>query len=88
MRDSLARAWAVLCLVAGLLIPRFITEKVAIEHNGGEDGGWADWDIVCSLEDVEPGEVFDGIATVDAFTWLGRGVTYRIGDFQPWPGTV
>ena len=65
------------------LIPRFITEDVAVAMVGG----WENWDafeIVCSMEDVEPGERFDGIAEVDAFMWFGIGVTYRVGNFRAW----
>ncbi len=58
------------------LIPRFITEDVAVAMVGSE--------IVCSMEDVEPGERFDGIADVDAFMWFGIGVTYRVGNFRKW----
>jgi len=30
--------------------------------------------------------LFDGIAEVDYFTWLGFGITYRIGNFRNWEG--
>lgn len=66
-----------------VLVPRFITEDVAIERVG-DGSSWDDFMIVCSLADVDPGERFDGIATVEAFQFLGIGVTYRIGNFRPW----
>ena len=67
------------------LIPRFITEDVALRYAGnGLEEGWGCSEIVCSMEDVEPGERFDGIAEVDAFMWFGIGVTYRVGNFRAW----
>lgn len=66
-----------------VLIPRFITEDVAIERVGGGNT-WDAFAIVCSMADVQPGERFDGIATVDSFQFLGMGITYRIGNFRPW----
>lgn len=65
------------------LIPRFITEDVAVAMVGS-GGNWDAFEIVCSMEDVEPGERFDGIAEVDAFMWFGIGVTYRVGNFRKW----
>lgn len=65
------------------LITRFITEDVAIDRvtPGNE---WKDFEIVCSLADARPGEVFGGIAEAESFSWLGFGITYRIGNFRPW----
>ena len=53
-------------------------------RHGGRRGNWDAFEIVCSMEDVEPGERFDGIAEVDAFMWFGIGVTYRVGNFRKW----
>lgn len=68
------------------LIPRFITEDVALRHVGsGSD--WSEWDsfeIVCAMSDISQGEEFDGIAEADSFTWLWFGISYRIGNFRPW----
>lgn len=65
------------------LIPHFTTYDVAIERIS--DGNrWGDFEIVCCLCDVEPGERFDGVATVDSFEFLGLGITYRIGNYRPW----
>ena len=68
------------------LIPRFITEDVALRYVGDDfTATWSEWDdyeIACSLTDVEPGEYFDGIAEVDCFTWLGIGFAYRLGNFR------
>ena len=66
-----------------IIVPRFITEDVAMEQIApGSD--WDSFEIACSMSDVQPGEVFDGIATVDSFAWLGLGITYRIGNFRRW----
>lgn len=68
---------------ADIIVPRFITEEVALAHVGpGRD--WDDYHLVCSLSAVRPGERFDGVATVDSFTWLGMGLTYRVRDFRLW----
>lgn len=66
-----------------ILLPRFITEDVAMEQIA-PGSGWDSFDIACSMSDVRPDEVFDGVATVDSFTWLGIGITYRIGNFRRW----
>lgn len=66
-----------------VLVPRFITEDVAIKRVGNSSS-WDEFEIVCSLADVDPGEQFDGIATVDCFQFLGIGISYRIGNFRPW----
>lgn len=68
---------------ADILIPRFITEDVALMRVG-PGSGWDDFEIACSMIDVQPGERFDGVASVDAFQWLGFGFAYRIGDFRVW----
>ena len=39
------------------------------------------------MNDVQPGEAFDAVATVDSFGWLGFGVPYRVGECRPWPTT-
>jgi hypothetical protein len=80
----LKTTWAVLYALYDFLIPRFLTEEVALERAGLEDG-WDDFDIVCALRDVQPGEKFDGIAEVDSFVWLRWGFTYRMGNFRYWP---
>lgn len=71
-------------VIGGLkyLVPRFITEDVCLERVGPGDGMGA-FNIACSLDDVLPGERFDGVATVDALVWLCFGVTYRVGEIRP-----
>ena len=69
-----------------ILIPRFITEDVALAFMGGGAIDNVDsYAIVCAMADIEPGERFDAIATVDAFQFLGFGMTYRIGNVRLWP---
>lgn len=73
----------VLLFALDILVPRFITEDVAMERVApGSD--FDCFDIACSMADVRPGEIFDCVATVDSFTWLGLGLTYRIGNFRSW----
>lgn len=68
-----------------ILVPRFITEDVALSFSGhGAATDWGNYAIVCSMADVGPDEWFDGVATVDSFQFLGFGVTYRIGNFRRW----
>ncbi|WP_273761552.1 hypothetical protein [Aeromonas hydrophila] len=62
-----------------LLVPRFITEDVALELL--EDG----YHPVCSMDDVRPGERFDGIVAMRSFTWLHVALFPRIvGEVRPW----
>ncbi|BBQ26452.1 hypothetical protein [Aeromonas sp. WP2-W18-CRE-05] len=62
-----------------LLVQRFITEDVALELL--EDGCHP----VCSMEDVRPGEEFDGIVAMRSFTWLNVASFPRIvGEVRPW----
>lgn len=85
MRDAASAAWRFLCYAADFLVPRVITEDVALERIG-PGGSLDDWAISWRLQDVRPGEVFDAVGTVDSFTWLGFGITYRMGNVRPWPG--
>ena len=63
------------------LVPRFITEECAVNRIGYSDL----WDIECCMDDIEAGEVFDGIATMRCFTWFGIGFfPVRVGPIKPW----
>lgn len=63
-----------------LLLPRFITEEAAMELVDGE------WQPVCSMEDVEPYEMFDGVGTIRGFNLFGRMIRPQlIGEPTPWP---
>lgn len=68
-------------------IPRFITEDVAVALR--PDG---DYDLVCAMEDIdyEAGECYDGVITMNSFTFLGWawpvGLSDRVEmDVRPWP---
>lgn len=59
--------------ILDILIPRFITERVAlIEANDGH------LEIACALSDVRPGERFDAIATMRGVNLLGRIIFPRM----------
>lgn len=63
-----------------LLVPRFITEDVAIDGNA-QNG----YSVVCCMEDVDPGEQFSGIATIRCFNLFGFALfAKQIGDIRPW----
>jgi hypothetical protein len=71
-------------------IPRFITEDVAVALR--PDG---DYDLVCAMEDIdyEAGEHYDGVVTIESFTFLGWawpvGLSSRVEmDVRPWPGVA
>lgn len=66
-----------------VLVPRFLSEDVAMRRLGpGAD--WDNFEIVCSMQDVEFWERFDGIATVDSFQAFGFGFAYRVRNFRAW----
>ena len=85
--SRLRAAWRYLCIAADLLVPRFLTEDVALRFVGGDRTDLGSYEIVCCMNDVQPNEAFDAVATVDSFGWLGFGVTYRVGECRPWPTT-
>ena len=47
-----------------ILIPRWETDTVVLQAQGNE------LNIVCSYEDIDPGEMFDGMCELKTFTWL------------------
>ena len=81
-----------LYLLYDILVPRFITEDVALRYLGVETldeyGECSAYEIECSMDDVEPGEKFDATAEVDSFTWLGFGYAYRIRNVRDWASEV
>ena len=74
-------------LAADVLIPRFLTEDVALEFMGGDRKNIDSYRIICAMSDIQPGEEYDAVAAVDSFGWLGLGVTYRVGECRPWPSS-
>lgn len=64
-----------------IIVPRFITEDVALEFNGDH------YIIVCCMDDVWPGESFDAIGTMQTFNFFGFGLFPKhIGEVRPWAG--
>ncbi|MEN6629839.1 MAG: hypothetical protein ABFC42_09355 [Sulfuricella sp.] len=77
------KALAYLREIILFFVHRFITEEVALELR--PDG---DYEIVCAMVAVEPGEIFDGIVTVTSFVFMVWGFTLKIengGTIKPWP---
>ena len=81
----IARALRFLRLAADILVPRFLTEDVALRFVGGDRADLGSYEIVCCMNDVQPGEAFDAVATVDSFGWLNIGITVRVRNVRPWP---
>ena len=88
MRNVVAAIKSFALFAWDVLIPRFVSEDVALRYVGDEittdRTEWSAYEIVCCMEDVDWWETFDAIAEVDAFQWLGFGITYRIGNFRKW----
>lgn len=89
MPNPIKAAKAVGRFVWNYLIPHFETEDVALRYVGDDitvdRHEWSSYEVVCPMSCVWIGEEFDGIAEAESFTWLGIGITYRIGNFRPWP---
>lgn len=64
-----------------LLIPRWETDTVVLQVRGDE------LHIVCSYEDIYPGEMFDGMCELKTFTWLNLsfpfGEPINVRSFEP-----
>lgn len=81
--DLLGKAKAAARFIWEWIIPHCVTEDVALRYvNDGQPNDWSSYEIACCMADIEPVELFAGIATVDSFVWLGFGITYRIGNFR------
>lgn len=64
-----------------LVVPHFVTEDVAVERCAH----CPDAHPVCCMDDVHPGEVFDGIQAVSGFNLFGWMLFPRpIGEVRPW----
>ncbi|WP_395503073.1 hypothetical protein [Ectopseudomonas mendocina] len=63
-----------------ILLPRFITEEVALTDAGDH------LEIACSMADVKPGERFAAVATVRTLNLFGMGLfPTLIGEPREWP---
>jgi len=73
MKKRLAR-------IIDIVMPRFITEEVALIDTGDR------YEPVCSMVDVQDGERFDAVATFRSFNLFGIGLRPKmIGKVKPWP---
>lgn len=62
-------------------VPHFSTRQMAMKRIGYSSL----YDIVCLMDDVRPGETFDGIATISNLVMFGRGwFPKQVGQIQPW----
>jgi hypothetical protein len=62
-------------------VPHFATHPMAMKRIGYSSL----YDIVCRMDDVRPGEAFDGIATISSFVLFGRGwFPQQVGKIRPW----
>ncbi|MED5608519.1 Lar family restriction alleviation protein [Pseudomonas sp. JH-2] len=64
--------------ILNLLLPRFLTEEVALHDNGDH------LVIVCPMTEVKPGERFHAVATMRVFNLFGRTLLPRMVS-GPWP---
>ena len=66
--------------ILDLLLPRFIREDLAVNRVGYSSM----YEIVHRLEDVRPGECFDGIATFSSFAAFGFSFFVRqVSEIRP-----
>lgn len=66
-----------------LLLPRLLTEEVALQDNGDH------LVIVCPMTEVKPGERFHAVATMRVFNLFGYALFPRmISGPLPWPSPV
>lgn len=64
-----------------MLFPRFITREFAMKQVGRSSLH----DIVCLMDDVKPGERFDGVGTISSFSLFGMALFQKqIGQVRPW----
>lgn len=64
-----------------ILIPRWETDTVVLQERDGV------LHIVCSYEDIEHGEMFDGMCELQTFTWLNWSFPFsealNVRSFEP-----
>lgn len=71
--------WAFICWAADILVPRFVREDVALEQVAP-----GEYVPVVAMRDVDPGERFDGIVTMESFNLFGRGIFPKVvGEVRP-----
>lgn len=64
-----------------MLVPHFTTRQMAMIRIGRSSLH----DTVCLMDDVSPGDKYDGVATISCFVLLGYDCFRRqIGPVRPW----
>lgn len=66
LKSILGVIWGVLCVLFDILIPRFITEDVALIRDGDDVE-------LLGIADQYDLDEYDGVVAVDCFSWLGFG---------------
>lgn len=78
-KELLAQVKSITHNIYDLIVPRFITEDCAVEEL--EDS----YHVVMPMSCLYEGERYDGIATMQSFTWLGMAFfAKQVGDIRPW----
>lgn len=68
-----------------ILIPRFVTEDVAVEIDYCDHCDHPHPFPVCAMVDIEPDDAFDGIATMKCFNLFGFALWPEVvGAVRPW----
>jgi len=76
-----AGAWAFACRAADVLVPRMVTDSVAVVMAYGAEHTR----IVCRMSKLRKGESYDYVARVRCFNLFGLALFPRIvGDLTPW----
>jgi hypothetical protein len=64
-----------------LVVPHFTTRQMAMRRVGRSSLH----ESVCLMDDVRPGDKFDGVASISCFVFLGSGWFPRqVGAIRPW----
>lgn len=72
-------------MLLDILVPRFVTEDTALIRDYCSDCGVEHLHPVCAMASVEPGDVFDGIASIKFFNLFGMAIfSRRVGPIRPW----
>ena len=68
-----------------ILIPRFMTENAAVDNTYCDHCDNPHLVAICCMDDVEPGEEFEGIVTMSFFNLFGFALfPKQVGDVRPW----
>jgi hypothetical protein len=62
-----------LMFVWEIIIPRIVTEDVVVNWDSEDN-----FEIVCSVFDLEPNEVHMGVCSITSLSWLGFGFFGRM----------